>query len=94
MVVSTTYELKNSASRSPAYRFGNSTQPFCLDTLVFNEWLQFVFIEKIRALIKNGQALPVNCAIAPYGEEFFRGQSLDVAGLLGVLTAIDKLFSE
>jgi len=28
----------------------NSTQPFCLDTLVFNEWLQFVFIEKIRAL--------------------------------------------
>lgn len=41
-----------------------SRTPFCADTLVFTEWLQFLFIPKMRALIERGGPLPQQSAIA------------------------------
>jgi uncharacterized protein YqcC (DUF446 family) len=45
-----------------------STVPFCHDTLVFEQWLQFVFIEKVQNLIDQRQPLPRNFAIAPMAQ--------------------------
>lgn len=46
----------------------SSTVPFCHDTMAFEQWLQFVFIEKMHVLVVNQQPLPSNFAIAPMGE--------------------------
>ena len=46
-----------------------SRTPFCADTLAFSEWLQFVFIPRMRALIEDNATLPGASAIAPLAEE-------------------------
>ena len=70
-----------------------SEQPFAVDTLQFNQWLQFIFIPRIRFLLEQQEALPGACSIAPMAEEFYRGQRLPVDGLLDALLRIDALLS-
>ena len=45
-----------------------STQPFCLDTLSPFEWLQWVLIPRMHALLEGGHALPQAFAVSPYYE--------------------------
>ena len=65
----------------------NSNVPFCHDTLAFEQWLQFVFIEKLQQLIENGQPLPRNFAIAPMAQMTLIGKSgsKDIIALLSQL---------
>jgi len=46
-----------------------SRTPFCADTLAFSEWLQFVFLARMRTLIEHNEPLPSASAIAPLAEE-------------------------
>jgi uncharacterized protein YqcC (DUF446 family) len=46
----------------------NSTQPFCMDTLEPYEWLQWVLIPRMHALLDGEHPLPESFAIAPYYE--------------------------
>ncbi|MAY40145.1 MULTISPECIES: YqcC family protein [Spongiibacter] len=78
---------------SPPVEALRSEQPFAVDTLRFNQWLQFIFIPRIRFLIEQEEALPGACSITPMAEEFYRGQRLPVAGLLDALARIDALLS-
>lgn len=48
-----------------------STQPFAVDTLALEEWLQFVFIPKLRRYIQAHQQLPENMAVTPMAEQVF-----------------------
>jgi uncharacterized protein YqcC (DUF446 family) len=70
-----------------------STQPFCIDTLDFSQWLQFVFLPTMYHLIEAEQALPTECAIAPMAEEYFRGLALPSTELERALLAVDRLLS-
>jgi uncharacterized protein YqcC (DUF446 family) len=70
-----------------------SEQPFAVDTLNLMQWLQFIFIPKMRFLIEQQQELPGACGIAPMAEEYFRGQRLAVKGLLAALQRMDALLS-
>ena len=54
-----------------------SCQPFCIDTLNFVQWLQFVFLPRMRGLIEAGQLLPDNCQIAPMADEYFKSLGMD-----------------
>ena len=71
-----------------------STQPFCVDTLSFSQWLQFVFVPSMYQLIEARQTLPTECAIAPMAEEYFKGLSLPSGALERSLLAVDRLLSE
>lgn len=70
-----------------------STQPFAVDTLTFAQWLQFIFIPKIRTLVESEGALPQTCDIAPMAEEYFRGQSLPAGELIQILEEIDRVIT-
>lgn len=70
-----------------------STQPFCVDTLSFPQWLQWVFIERLRAMIEAGQTLPGQCGIAPMVEEWGRGLPLATDKLQAILIAMDEVLS-
>ncbi|MGY6772239.1 YqcC family protein [Gallibacterium sp. ZY190522] len=52
----------------PASAF-ESQQPFALDTMEATEWLQWIFIPRILALIEEQASLPTVIAISPYLEE-------------------------
>ena len=46
----------------------SSTMPFCYDTLELEQWLQFIFLGRMREVLEQGDALPESCAIYPYVE--------------------------
>lgn len=71
----------------------SSALPFCYDTLEFPQWLQFIFLRKMRLLLQTGAALPTTCGIAPYAEEYFKQTQKDASVLLSHLLAVDKLLT-
>lgn len=71
----------------------NSRQPFCLDTLTFSQWLQFVFIEKIQEMIASNMPLPTQVLISPMAEEAFKGMGDEAADIINTLADIDQLLS-
>lgn len=70
-----------------------STQPFCIDTLEFTQWVQFVFVERMKVIIENDHPLPAVSGIAPMAEEHFRGRAESAEGLVRELEEIDRLLS-
>lgn len=70
-----------------------STQPFCMDTLEPHEWLQWVLIPRMHALIDSNQPLPVSFAIAPYYEMALDAAHIGREPLLAALQELDVLFA-
>lgn len=58
------------SDKPPSPESFESTVPFFADKMTFPEWLQWVFVEKIRALMLAGQPLPSPCHIAEMGEVY------------------------
>ncbi|KAA1173745.1 YqcC family protein [Marinobacter salinexigens] len=80
-------------SEAPPEEAFQSTQPFCIDTLEFTQWLQFVFVERMKILIEGGHPLPSVSGIAPMAEEHFRGRPESGLELIRELEEIDRLLS-
>ncbi|WP_417517647.1 YqcC family protein [Marinobacter sp.] len=78
--------------RPPADAFVSS-EPFCLDTLTFTQWLQFVFLERMKLIIESAHPLPTVSGIAPMAEEYFRGRPESGQSLIRELEAFDRLLS-
>lgn len=70
-----------------------SQEPFCLDTLDFEEWLQFIFIERMSVVVEQGLPLPDRCGLAPMAEEYFRGSRHCPTRLIEKLEQIDRTLS-
>ena len=68
-----------------------STEPFCIDTMTFVQWLQFVFVPRMRALAAARQPLPGRSEIRPLAEEYFKSSQLDVAELVRAIDRLDRL---
>lgn len=45
-----------------------STQPFCVDTLTFEQWLQWIFLPRMKLLLEQAGELPVRSAITEMAE--------------------------
>ena len=69
-----------------------SQLPFCFDTMTFNQWLQWIFIARFRAILAADHALPEVCSIAIMAEEAFKELSLDTAALIELLQRFDGFF--
>lgn len=80
-------------SEAPAAEALSSTEPFCIDTLNFPQWLQFIFIERISNMLEAELPLPYNSNIAPMSEEYFRGLQLSGTAVTAILVEIDKVLS-
>ncbi|WP_028110832.1 YqcC family protein [Ferrimonas futtsuensis] len=67
-----------------------STQPFAVDTLRFEQWLQFIYLPRLFALLDAGAALPTKVAVAPMAQESLAGHGEVIA----LLSKLDSLMSE
>lgn len=81
-----------SAEAPPVEAFA-STQPFCIDTLEFTEWLQFVFLAKMKVMVEQGGPFPAISGIAPMAEEYFRNRPESGQRLIRELAVVDRLLS-
>lgn len=80
-------------SEAPAAAALASTEPFCVDTLRFSQWLQFILLPRLQALLEAGAQLPANSEIAPMAELALQGMEGDPTGLVAELQALDRLLS-
>jgi len=71
-----------------------STAPFCIDTMPFTDWLQFIFLDKMTQLVVMQMPLPANMAIHPMAEEAFKPVIADTRELLNLILTFDKLLNK
>ena len=74
---------------SPSLQALASQQPFALDTLEPHQWLQWIFLPRMHALIEAEQALPQGFALTPYFEECWKLQS-EYSKIIAVIRHIDS----
>lgn len=70
-----------------------SQEPFAIDRMEAQEWLQWVFIPRMHALIERAGELPKQIAISPYIEEALK-ETEGLQRLLEPLIHIEKLLRE
>ena len=68
-----------------------SQQPFCVDTLDFEAWLQWLFLPRMKQLLEMAGPLPAASGIRPMAEERYRGRESEVQALLVALGEFDRL---
>lgn len=68
-----------------------SRVPFCIDTLTFEQWLQFVFLVKMQQLVVMKLPLPTNVAIFPMAEESFKQLAADTGRLEKLILTFDNV---
>lgn len=71
-----------------------SDQPFCVDTLEFHQWLQFILLPRMRLMVERKSALPTACGIAPMAEEVYQQERGLKAPLIAQLQRLDQLFGQ
>lgn len=71
-----------------------STVPFAADVLSFDQWLQWILLPRIQALLDLGAALPTRCAIRPMAEEVYADDDLPAQRIVGLLAELDRVLND
>lgn len=77
----------------PAQEALASCEPFCVDTLAFEEWLQWIFLPRMKVILENDEALPAASGILVMAELAYRDRQPFAHGLLQALGDFDRLIS-
>lgn len=70
-----------------------SREPFCVDTLSFEQWLQWVFLVRMKVIVESGAALPTASGILEMAEVVYRDDTKQMSSLLKVLRQFDRLIA-
>lgn len=65
---------------------------FAMDTMAFSQWLQFIFLPRVREIIEEGGAFPASSSVAAQAAREFDGVP-EASGLVELLAAFDALFN-
>jgi len=78
---------------TPSQEAMNDNSPFSCEAMPFENWVQFIFIPKMKNLIDTGQALPTNIAIAPMAHHVWHSKK-NLHTLILTFDNLDTLLSE
>jgi len=67
-----------------------STQPFCVDTLTFAEWTQWIMIPRFGVMVHQGHPLPNQSDIFSMAEEALKLVSQDTQQLEALFLELDN----
>ena len=81
------------SKEQPAEHLLSSIQPFCVDTLSFQQWLQFIFLPCMKDIIENGRQLPSCSDIAPMAAESFKLIKQQTDTVVNLLIECDQIIS-
>ncbi|HMV55423.1 YqcC family protein [Plasticicumulans sp.] len=81
-------------AEAPAPERLASSVPFCHDTLEFHEWLQWVFLPRLEAMLASAHLPPFACQIAPLAELSWEHDGREVAHAVALLARIDDLLGD
>jgi len=75
----------------PSEQALNSSEPFCVDTLGFEQWLQFIMVVRFKEMIQKSIPLPTHCDMSSMAQEAFKVPAQPKVA--AAIKAIDKLLS-
>ncbi len=75
---------------SPSAEALASTLPFCMDTLEFHQWLQFVLLARLQQMLQQQQPLPTQIAVYPMATEIYKEELQAKRSLLELLAQLDE----
>lgn len=96
LLIDLEYELRRAqlwGSMPPSDTALASIEPFCVDTMLFQDWLQFVFLPRMRLLLSNRDPLPNQCNIATMAETVWMGTPA-AKPVIAVLQAFDASLND
>jgi uncharacterized protein YqcC (DUF446 family) len=70
-----------------------SSEPFCVDVMNFDQWLQWIFLPRMKWIIETGGELPLVSGIKPMAEQVFSKELPRAAGLIQLLGGFDQLIT-
>ena len=70
-----------------------SSLPFCYDTMPLENWLQFIFLPRMQALLDARLSLPAKISVLPIAEQAFSHLGSQAAPLLQIIKRIDDTLS-
>lgn len=70
-----------------------SEQPFCIDTLRFEQWLQWIFLPRMKEILEDSRPLPVKSSIFNYAQEYLRKDAPPTTDLLELVKRFDDLIA-
>lgn len=70
-----------------------SQAPFCCDTMPLQQWLQYVLLPRMQALVDAQLPLPVNISVCPIAEEAFAELGERAWPLINRIAELDELLS-
>jgi uncharacterized protein YqcC (DUF446 family) len=77
----------------PAEEALASQEPFCVDTLDFDQWLQWIFLPRMKHIIEQDHPLPSVSGIRQMAEMVYADRQGQAGELLQLLGAFDRLIS-
>ena len=78
---------------SPSAEALSSVEPFSVDTLDFEQWLQWIFLPRMKIIIELGHPLPNASSILVMAETVFTDRPEQSRELRRLLAAFDQLIA-
>lgn len=85
-------ELKRQAlwqDEAPSVEALASSLPFCVDTLEFHQWVQFVLLVRLRQMMALSMPLPGQSALYAMATEVYKEEIVLRARLIALLAELD-----
>jgi len=79
--------------KQPAAMALASALPFCVDTLRMEQWLQWIFLPRMKQILESQRPLPARSAIFAHAQDCFDESDSSVAQLLALIKRFDKLIA-
>lgn len=76
-------------TEAPSPQALQSLIPFCHDTLLFEQWLQWVFLPKMKRVVEETEECPSSSEIAPLAEYRFEQLTQPTTVLLELIERFD-----
>ena len=70
-----------------------SSIPFCMDTLKFEQWLQWVFLPRMKTTLEETRPLPAKSDIFTYAKEYLHWDDPSTDNLLMLIKRFDDLIT-
>jgi len=67
-----------------------STLPFCIDTLGFHQWLQFILSARLREMLVLAMELPGQSALHAMASEVYKEEMMSMQQLVTLLAQLDE----
>ena len=67
-----------------------SVEPFCVDTLDFSQWLQWIFLPRMKFILEQDMALPSASGILQMAEMVYQGRT-EALRLMALLKGFDEV---